>query len=821
MANTSMAPAFNDQDGISPVGSGKSKEPMSEGQLQDAARGVIEELDGLASTAMQRRSTTEQRWLRNLRQFHGQYDDLTRGALDGDNSRSSVFINVTRPKTNAWTARMGDMLFPNDERNYGIDPTPVPNLTDEAKAAVAEAERLDQEVSGTLDQHNAAVEAGGAPDPMLAQNAGEMAAQAKSLRDMYDETQSTLEESRDRARRMERTIDDQLTEASYPHQARLMIDDSAKLGSGVIKGPIQGGKRRPMWKLLTGASDKSMIAANESDENGQAAETWKLDERDPNAPMVRRVNPWHFFPDPDAETLEDAEYCLERHLPNKKMLRRMAKQQGFDKKAVRKLLADGPQHNTGSAQGFQYLQVLRDMENGGEGTDGSSNAYGDRYLVWEFYGTLEIEQITSMMRLMGRGEDADRFEEEGDELDEHMVRIFFCDKQLLKIEEDYLLDSQDFIYSVFPFEKSESSILGGVGVPDLMEDEQSMLNSAVRMMMDNGALASGPQVVMDKEAITPENGSWKMTPRKVWLWLSKKSGERREAPFVTVNIPLNQEQLSQIIMLAMRFIDEAVSMPLIAQGEQGQHITKTKGGMSMLFNSANVVFRRVIKNYDDAITSPLIRRFFDFNMQFSDDKSIKGDMQIEARGTSVLLVREMQAEQLLQIIGEFSTHPVIGVAIKAYEAMRLVLQAMNITPGDVLLEKDDYLEKLKAMAESEGSESADTIRAQASIEVAQIDQQTKMAVSASNEKIANVRMQTELIQLSQEKDIRLEQIAAMFKTKEIDGAVKLMTEREKVASSERKLASEVAVEQQNAREARAVGMNPTGSGGSISLGAEQ
>ena len=805
------------ENGISPISTTKKRADKGKSQsaLREATQKIVTELDKMAAVAVQRRSTTEQRWLRNLRQFHGQYEGKVGEALRNDETRSSVFINVTRPKTNSWSARIADMLFPNDERNYGIEPTPVPNLTERAKKDVLEAERMDNEAMQALDQHNAAVDAGQEPDPALAATAEQAGAKAKALRDGYDEAQKVLEEARDRARRMERQIDDRFTEAKYPMQARLLIEDAAKLGSGILKGPTLAGKDRPTWELLSEAS-KDAISTTETEK--KARSKWKLTFRETNAPMYRRVNPWHFFPDPDAETLEDAEYVLERHLPNKKMLRRMAREQEFDRNAVRELLREGPQHSQGISDGLRFIESLRAMENGGVGTDGTTTPLSDRYVVWEWYGSLTVEEIADIMRHLGRGEEADKFEDAHDEIHTQMVRIFFCDRQLLKIEEDYLLDSQEFIYSVFSFEKAEASILGGVGVPHLMENEQTMLNSAVRMMMDNGALASGPQIVLDKEVIQPDNGSWKMVPRKIWSWASGRNTQRKDPPFTTVNIPMNQEQLSAIIMLALRFIDEAVAMPLIAQGEQGQHITKTSSGMSMLFNSANVVFRRVIKNFDDTITTPVVRRTFDFEMQFNPDDSIKGDMQIEARGTSVLLVREMQAEQLMAIIDKYATHPIIGVAVKAYEAMRLVLQAMNINPADVLLERDDYLEKLKAMSEGSGEESPEAIRAQTALQVAQIDADSRMADGQVQLQIAEIRRETEFAQLAQAREISLEQVKAMFDGKRLDAAVQLAKTKQQTESGERKLAAEVAIERQNAREAREQGLQPTGSGGAVSMG---
>ena len=814
MANVAI-PNRATVDGISPTPAlaSKNERAMTFEERSDHVRELVRTLENQAATAVQRRKPTEERWLKDLRQFHGLYESDIDSILREDPARSKIFVNITRTKTNGWNARLGDLLFPNDEKNWGIDPTPVPDLAESAKAAVTEALAMDERAETAISEHNAAIDAGQEPDPMHAAIAGEAAAAAKRLRDVYDEEQQVLEEARKRARNMEREIDDQLTEANYPGMCRRIIEDATKLGSGILKGPFVAGQSRPRWADLS--KDAQTTA------NGSTALTgFQLKATNDNAPMFRRVDPWHFFPDPDAETLDDAEYVLERHLPNRKKLRRMARELQFDEDAVRHLLKEGPQHNSGASGDLAFMMTLRTLENGGEVATDASSAIKDRYLIWEYTGTLEPDVIATMIRGHGRLDDAEKFSEESDPLIERTVRVFFCGTVLLKIEEDYLLDRGDFIYSVFPFERSEASILGGVGIPHLMRHEQAMLNSSVRMMMDNAGLAVGPQVLIDKTQIEPEDGNWRMVPRKVWRWIKNK-GDQKQAPLQTFDIPMNQAMLSAIIDIALKFVDEVVAMPLIAQGEQGQHVTKTMGGMSMLFNSANVVFRRVVKNWDDAITEPTITRSYDFNMQFSEKDSIKGDMTIEARGTSVLLVREMQAEQMLAITEKFSTHPVLGVAIKAYDAMRLVLQAMGINPADVLLEEEEYKEKLQQMAEAEaqGGASPEEVRAQTQLQVAQLEQQTKMAEMSSNEKVAEMRMATEFAQLAQSKEISMAQIQAMFSKEKLAAVVKDAASQRQAESKERTLAAEIAVEQDNAREARQRGEEPSGSGGVVSMGA--
>lgn len=776
-------------------------------RLEDSLATVLLHLNQLASDAVARRKSTELRWMENLRQYHGVYEANVLSVLKDDDSRSQVFINITRPKTNAWIARLGDMLFPNDERNWGIDPTPVPQLSSAAREVAAEAEELDRQIDGLVAQHNAEVDAAGGPvASAVSREADALITRSAALRAEARQRQREIELAQKRCKAMERLIDDQLTESNYPARSRDVIDDMCKVGSGVLKGPIVNDRRRGSWTQATG------------DDGAPLPNVFRLTPKDDAAPKFRRVDYWHFFPDPSAQCMEDCEYTLERHLPNRKMLRRMAKELDFSKAAVARLLKDGPRSQSPAGMpDLHFMAELRALESGETQSDGV-DALADRYLVWEYHGPLEADQISAMLRGTDRHEEADEIDASV-ALEVPMVRVFFCGSQLLRIDNDYILDSDESLYSVATFEKGEATVLGGIGVPQLMRNEQQMLNSAVRMMLDNAALSVGPQVVIDKDSVAPENGRWKLTPRKVWQWITGPGGQKREKPFETFDIPMNQEMLAAIIQLALRFVDEAVSMPLIAQGEMGAHVTKTSSGMSMLFNSANVGFRRVVKNWDDDVTTGVITRTYDFNMQFSDREDVKGDMKVEARGTSVLLVRELQAEQLMGIIREWAAHPILGVGFRAYHAMRLVLQAMSINPDDLLLAEDDYLAKLKQMSENDGQSDPETVRAQTQLQVAQIDAESRGNVANINLQAANLRAQTAFAELAMRENISLAQIQAMFRKSVMEASVKAGVEKEKIASKERALAAEIGVERENKREAQAMGMEPTGSGGAISMGA--
>jgi hypothetical protein len=497
---------------------------------------------------------------------------------------------------------------------------------------------------------------------------------------------------------------------------------------------------------------------------------------DGNRPIALRVDPWNFFPDSNATDMDSSESELERHLPNKSQLRRLAKLLDFNRPAVEELLKAGPGY--GSDNNLNHLAQLRSITNEG-------NAVTDRYVLWEYHGPLECDEIETMISMLEGPEKAAAWREDYSELDEVRVIVFFCDGKLLKIEPDWLLDSNETLYSVVSFEKSDTSVLGGYGVPAMMRDPERALRAAFRMLLDNGGLSVGPQIVIDKARVSPENGSWRMEPRKVW----QKTGDdltTDSKPFEVFNIPSNTDELVKIIELCLKFIDEMTSLPLIAQGEQGAHITQTAGGMSMLMNSANVIFRDVVKNWDDDMTTPMIRRFYDWNMQFSSKEELKGDMQVEARGTSALLVRELQSANLMMMTERWSSHPVLSLALKVYDTMRMTVQSISINPDDVLGTRDEFEAKLKAQAENAPQDPR--------IEAAMIDAQSRKDQNAANIEVANLRLQGSIADIQARTGETSEKIAADLKKHADD-----------IQHRERMQAVDIAVEDNRAAEARAEG----------------
>lgn len=637
------------------------EQTVEQQELAEKLQVFGDRLSKMAQEAVSKRAQIETRWLADYRQFHGEYDEETKAKLKSG-SGSEVFVNITRNKKSAAEARAQDMLFPTDDRNWGIKPTPVPELS-----GAEDGDSL--EINGQQVDKT------------------ELAKQVEKV-------------ARDKSGAMEKTIDDQLNEARYNPKARDVISDACLLGTGILKGPVVIGRMRKIWETLPdGVSTLKMV--------------------EDLVPTVERVDPWDFFPDMSASTIDEAEFIFERHRLTKKQLREFAKMPGVILDQVRNVLE-------GEAADTQYSKDHTSDIRSITGVDSVSSS--NRYEMWEYHGPIDKKDLLSA------GVELD--EDEADNpLSEFEGVVFFIGTHVVKVVINPL-DTEERPYSVFNWESDTSSIFG-FGVPYLMRNPQKVICAAWRMMLDNGGMSVADQVIVNKQIVSPADGNWALTPKKLW-YLKDKTKTVAEA-FATFSTQSHQSELANIFTMARQLADEETNLPLIAQGEQSAHVTKTSSGMAMLMNSANIVLRRAVKNWDDDITDSLIARFYDWNMQYSEDPSIKGDFKIDARGSSALLVREKQQENLMVLANISANNPHLAARRDWAGLDAEMMKALEVPVDKVTLSEDEIKENQKSMAESEPQDPA--------LIKAQLDAQ-----------IAKGKMQLEQQKLRQEGQIKLQEL---------------------------------------------------------------
>ena len=100
------------------------------------------------------------------------------------------------------------------------------------------------------------------------------------------------------AKKMEKKIHDQLEESHAKKHLRAAAFETALFGTGIMKGPFAVDKEYANW-----------------DEEGNYSPTFKT------IPQTTSVSIWNFYPDPDAATMEEAEYIVERHKMSRSQVR--------------------------------------------------------------------------------------------------------------------------------------------------------------------------------------------------------------------------------------------------------------------------------------------------------------------------------------------------------------------------------------------------------------------------------------------------------------------------------------------------------------------
>lgn len=508
-------------------------------------------------------------------------------------TRSVVFLNITRPYVDAASARISDMLLPTDDRAWLLKPTPIPRLT------VADVALL------------------GGPE------------KAKET------VEATMAEAKEAAEHMQRQIDDHLVESSFHGELRRLIEDSARIGSGVIKGPFPV---RRTFKVAQ-RDDMGMVSRISIDEI---------------RPGSKRIDPWNFFPDPACgDSIHNGSYTWEREYLSTRQLKEMILMPGYDRQELIAAIKEGPS-----------LTSARDA------TEATGKKPEDQFEMWIFHGNCDAEQLREF---------GVEFDSEEDKLPAMAVLV---NDRLVKVTLS-AIDSGEFPYDVLAWQH-RPGMPWGMGISRQIRTVQRILNGSTRAMMDNAGLSAAPQIILGN-GVTPAGGGYSLAPGKIWKLEADANNTDVRTAFNAFIVPSVQAEMMNIINFALRMAEDVTGMPAMLQGIRGD-APNTLGGMQMQNNNATSVLRRLAKRFDDYITRPHIQRYFDWMMQYAEDDSIKGDFEIEVRASSALVERDAQQQFLMQMLAA-SKDPAYG--INPAKLARELIKGQRLDPKSLQYTKEE------------------------------------------------------------------------------------------------------------------------------------
>jgi len=371
------------------------------------------------------------------------------------------------------------------------------------------------------------------------------------------------------------------------------------------------------------------------------------------------------------------------------------------------------------------------------------------------------------------------------------------------------METNEIPYDVFNWEEDTTTIFG-YGVPRIINNSQRVVNSAWRMMMKNASLSVAPQIVVNEQLIEPalvdgKAGNWNVESGKVWT-LKDKDRNVNEC-FGAFHINSNQQELAQIFQMAKELGDAETNLPMIAQGEANGPMgaINTASGMNLLMNSANISLKKAVKAFDDNVTRKHIKRYYDWNMQNNEKEEIKGDYAIDARGSSSLMLKETQAQNMTNLIN-IAQLPAFAPLTDMKELYKMAINSMQIEAENVIIEEEPQQEgqpdpeQQAAMQAQQQAEQQAQAQQEAAMQAEQMKQQQLQAdlqVKQAEIQMQYAKMEVEkdmaMMRLAAERDLKIEDIRAKFQMH----TDKNQTQRDMAAVKAKTTAQDLQLKQQN------------------------
>ena len=605
---------------------------------------IVSFVEGRFKRAEDARLGDEERWMRAYRNYRGLYGPDVQFT---SSEKSRVFVKVTKTKTLAAYGQIVDVLFGNNKFPLTVNPSVLPD-------GVAESVHIN--IDPNAEQAGATLRESftDSPAPSYLFGPDAKLRPGETLRDLQERlgplsnklapvsdkiiegdgtspTTVTFHPAMIAAKKMEKKIHDQLNESAASKHLRSMAFEMALLGTGIMKGPFAVDKEYPNW-----------------DAEGEYDPLIKT------VPATNHVSIWNFYPDPEATSMDDAEYVVERHKMSRNQLRALKNRPYF--------LAD--EIETAIDMGSDYVRKHWEMK---MEDDDSISPDTERWEVLEFWGYVDAELLE---------ENGIKIPRELRDLDELNANIWVVNGKVIRCVLNPFKPARIPYYAV-PYEHNPYSFFG-VGIAENMDDTQTLMNGFMRMAVDNAVLSGNLLIEIDETNLVPGQ-DLSVYPGKVFR---RQGGAPGQAIFGTKFPNVAQENM-QLFDKARVLADESTGFPSFAHGQTGvSGVGRTASGISMLMSAANGSVRTVVKNVDDYLLSPLGRAFFAFNMQFDFDPDIRGDLEVRANGTESLMANEVRSQRLMQFL-QVASNPMLAPFAKMDYIIREIAKSMDLDPDKV------------------------------------------------------------------------------------------------------------------------------------------
>lgn len=458
-------------------------------------------------------------------------------------------------------------------------------------------------------------------------------------------------------RNMEKEIEAQLASSKYGMNARKAITDRVIYGSGILKGPVNTGRRAVKYVMM--------------------GNDWIPQVTQDYAPKITHVIPWRFFPDMSVSNFSEIQDAIEFHSMSAIELSQYIDHRGFDGEAIKSILKGDDEGQAIKPKTYNSnWESIKD-----EVWQRNPYMYKDKYAVLEYHGPVTYDDIEKL-GLCPTYESPTQ---------EYFGEVWVCCGKVIRMELENIEGYYETPYSMACWKKDPQSVFG-FGHPLLLADPQQVITQSYHMILDNAALTSGPQVAMFKKYVQPIDGDWNIQPNKIWYLTDPSQTIDSAIKFFTPTNVIGN--IMPVLELARRFADEESATPSISGDHASPNNQESATGALYMLHNSTTLLDFLGEEWDDQVTEKLIRRMYAWNMQYNDNNDIKGDYVVDVKSSSEYKNKQMYIRDLERLSMEVAQNPALADVINVDELTRSRLSLMHL-PGTKIVRSAEEVQQIQ------------------------------------------------------------------------------------------------------------------------------
>ena len=636
-----------------------------------------------------------QRLLDALRTYKGEYDPAKLAQINAFGG-SAVFARITPAKCRGATSLLRD-IYLGSERPWDIKPHPDPDVPDDINGAIQKM--VAAELAQARMQAQQAVQQ---QTQQYQQQAQQMVMQGQQPPPFQPQPppQPTPEQ-----------IDDRIAAltAAAKKAARKKAMDDAEEAADELETILQEGHfyealaefliDLPIFPYAAMKGPTVRMVSQVKWVNGQA-------QRETVPKMFwSRVSPFDLYWTPTAHNVHEAEFVERLRLTRADLLACKGLP-GFNEAAIEQVLDRFS--DKGFREWWDVVDVERALLENREAWPRTSSSLID---TAEYHGSVSGKTLVQWGM-----SDTDIPDQQA----EYRVTAWLIDRFVIKVQLDPT-PSQRPPYYITQFEKIPGTMYG-YGLPDLLDDTQQVANATYRALVNNMGIASGPQVVINDQVLTPGETD-DLYPWKRWHVKYDPMLSNAQEPIKFFQPDSRAQELQGIYNNLNVMADEVSSIPRYMTGDgKAGGAGRTASGLSMLMANASKTLQNVAAGIDREIMEPVLDHLYE-TIMLTMPGVFRGDETILVKGVTYAVKREQDRTRQLEFLN-MTNNPtdmgIVGVEGRA-NVLRSVAHAIGLDGETVVPDEQQFA------AQQQQQQKMDAMQKTAQQAVSLAQQALKMA----------------------------------------------------------------------------------------------